>query len=296
MKKQYMADLALLVVTLAWGLSFILTKNSLAVLSSFNFLAIRFLVAGIPCVFIFYKRLLKLDKSTVKYASIIGGIMFSAYAMNTIGLNYTTASKSAFITGLAVILVPVFSALLFKQSPKPSVILGVICASIGLALLTLDGNVSLNIGDFYTFLGAIIFAFQVLAIAKYAVLVDPVNLAILQICIVGLLSTIASFLLETPTLPTTNTAWIDMLFLSLLCTSGAFIVQNAVQRYTTATHTALIFTGEPVFATMFAYLLGGELLSTRGIVGGILIISAMIFAELDLKLPFFKPKAQPTKM
>ncbi|WZL74130.1 DMT family transporter [Clostridiaceae bacterium 35-E11] len=296
MKKQYLADLALVAVTLAWGLSFILTKNSLAVLSSFNFLALRFWVAGIPCIFIFYKRLLKLDKSTVKYGWIIGGIMFSGYALNTIGLNYTTASKSAFITGLAVILVPVFSAWLFKQSPKPSVVLGVICASIGLALLTLDGNVRLNIGDFYTFLSAILFAFQVLAIAKYAVLVDPINLAILQICIVGLLSTIASFLLETPTLPTTTTAWIDMLFLSLLCTSGAFIVQNAVQKHTTATHTALIFTGEPVFATMFAYLLGGELLSTRGIVGGILIISAMIFAELDLKLPFFKPKAQPTKM
>ncbi|QEK12892.1 DMT family transporter [Crassaminicella thermophila] len=290
MKKQYKADLALLIVTLSWGISFILTKNSLDELSTFNFLAIRFLISAITSAFIFYKRILKIDKTTLKYSIIIGSFMFLGYAFQTIGLNFTTASKSAFISCLSVVFVPILSAFLLNKVPKPSSIIGVILATFGLALLTLDGDLNLNIGDFYTFLCTFCFAFQIITVSKYAVKVDAINLAILQIAVVGILSTIVSFLFESPIIPTGKDVWVSILFLSFLCTSGAFIIQNTVQKYTTATHTALIFTSEPVFASIFGYLIAGEILSTRGFIGAFLIISSMLFAELDFNLSFFKNK------
>ncbi|MFZ5966626.1 MAG: DMT family transporter [Bacillota bacterium] len=290
MNKQQKADLALLGVTLAWGVSFILTKNSLASLSTFNFLGVRFLIAALTSAVFFYKRMLKLDKDTLKYGIIIGMIMFSGYATQTLGLNYTTASKSGFITGFSVVIVPIFSAIVLKKAPKPSSVLGVVFAIIGLGLLTLDSNLTLNIGDLYTLIGAFCFAFHIITVGKYAVQVDAINLAILQIGVVGILSMTVSFLFENPIIPSGTNVWFSILFLSFVCTSGAFIIQNAAQKYTTATHTALIFTGEPVFSAIFAYLLAGEVLNGRGIIGSILIVSGMLVAELDVKIPFLKEK------
>ncbi|QXM06432.1 DMT family transporter [Crassaminicella indica] len=290
MNKKYKADLALLFVTLAWGLSFILTKNSLDALSTFNFLAIRFFIAAISAAVIFYKRVLKLNKSTLKYGILIGVIMFSGYAFQTVGLNYTTASKSAFISSLCVVLVPIFSSLLLKKRPKPAAIFGVILSTIGLGLLTLNGSLSLNLGDLLSLLCAFCFAFQILAISKYSVKVDTINLAIIQIIVVGLLSIIVSLLFEAPTLPSNKKVWVDILFLSFFCTSGAFIIQNTAQKHTSATHAALIFTGEPVFAAIFGYFICGEILSVRGFIGGFLIVSSMLLAELEIKIPFLKSK------
>ncbi|MBB6213989.1 drug/metabolite transporter (DMT)-like permease [Anaerosolibacter carboniphilus] len=288
MKKQHQADLALLGVTLAWGISFILSKNSLETLETFNFLGIRFLIAAITSALIFHKRLMKLDRATLKYGLFIGIIMFSGYGTQTLGLNYTTASKSGFITGFSVVIVPIFSAFVLKKLPKFSAIIGVVSAIVGLGLLTLDANLQLNIGDFYTLIGAVCFAFHIITVGKYAVQVDSINLAILQIGVVGILSTIVSLLFETPVIPTAANAWFSILFLAFVCTSGAFIVQNAVQKYTSTTHTALIFTGEPVFSAIFAYLLLGEVMNHRGIIGSILIVGGMLVAEIDFDLPFLK--------
>ncbi|SHI89286.1 Permease of the drug/metabolite transporter (DMT) superfamily [Geosporobacter subterraneus DSM 17957] len=296
MKKQHQADLALLLVTLAWGISFILTKNTLDTLSTFNFLSIRFIISALTSALIFYKRMLKLDRQTLKYGLLIGVIMFLGYATQTLGLNYTTASKSGFITGFSVVIVPIFSALVLKKAPKPAAILGVVFAIVGLGLLTLDNNLSLNMGDLYTLIGAFCFAFHIITVSKYAVKVDAINLAILQIGVVGVLSGIISLLFEAPVIPTGAGVWGSILFLSFVCTSGAFIIQNTAQKYTTATHTALIFSGEPVFSAMFAYLLAGEVLTGRGIIGSILILSGMLAAELDINLPFWKPKAQVQDM
>ena len=290
MKKQHQANLALLGVTLAWGISFILTKNSLETLETFNFLGIRFLIAAITSALLFHKRLMKLDRATLKYGILIGVIMFSGYATQTIGLNYTTASKSGFITGFSVVIVPIFSALVLKRLPKFSAIVGVILAILGLGLLTLDSNLQLNVGDLYTLIGAVCFAFHIITVGKYAVKVDAINLAILQIGVVGILSTIVTLLFETPIIPVDGSAWLSILFLAFVCTSGAFIVQNAVQKHTSTTHTALIFTGEPVFSAIFAYLLLGEIMNHRGIIGSILIVTGMLVAEIDFDLSFFKSR------
>lgn len=283
MSKQIKADLALLAVAIGWGASFILTKNALSTLATYNFLAIRFIIAFVTSSIIFYKNMLKLDRNTLKYGFLIGTILFAGYALQTMGLNYTTASKSAFITGFSVVLVPLISALFLKKVPERNAVIGAVMALVGLGFLTLNDNLSLNFGDLLTLFATLAFAMHIITVGKYTISVDSISCAIIQIGTVALLSLIMSFAVENPVIPKGSSVWINLFILSFVCTSGAFIVQNVAQKYTSATHTALIYTGEPVFAAIFAYFISGEVLSPRGFFGATLILSGMITAEVDFK-------------
>lgn len=284
MSKQIKADLALLAVTIGWGASFLLTKNALNDLATYNFLAIRFLLAFFISGAIFYKQMLAIDSKTLKLGLGLGLLLFVHYALQTVGLNITTVSKSAFITGINVVLVPVFSALLIKKMPARSSVLGVIFAILGLGLLTLNGGAfNVNFGDLLTLLCAIVFALYIIAVGKYTTEVDSIPFAIIQLGVVGILSLVTTFAIETPVIPPAGSVWFNIIFLSVFCTSGAYIVQNIAQQYTSATHTALIYSGEPVFAAIFAFVLAGEVLSHRGILGACLILLGMLVAEIDLE-------------
>lgn len=284
MTKQLKADIALLLITIGWGASFLLTKNSLAELSTFNFLSIRFSVALVLSLIIFYKKIISIDKNTLKYGVILGVVAYATYALQTIGLNYTTASKSAFITGFNVVLVPIFSALLVKKVPDKKVFFSVLIAFIGLGLLTLNKEVSgINIGDIYTFVCAIICAIHILLIDKYAKQYDSVMLAVIQIGVCAILSLITSLVFENPIIPASYNVWSNIIILSVVCTLVAFIVQNMAQKHTSPTHTALIFTAEPVFAAVFGYVILGEILNSQGLIGATLILIGMIITEVDLK-------------
>ncbi|WP_432408194.1 DMT family transporter [Wukongibacter sp. M2B1] len=296
MKRQFKADLALLAVTVGWGSSFILSKNTLTALEPYNFLAIRFIISGVMSSLIFYKNILRLDKSTVKYGFFIGFILFTAYAFQTVGLNYTTASKSAFITGFSVVLVPVISALFLKKVPERAAVIGAVMALFGLGFLTLNGSLALNIGDLLTLCSTFAFAMHIITVGKYTASVDSISLAIVQIGTVGILSLIMTLTTETLVIPKGSDVWINLVILSLVCTSGAFIVQNTAQKYTSATHTALIYTGEPVFAAIFAYFISREVLTPRGLFGAVLILTGMLVAEVDFKCIFNRPKYPDTRI
>ncbi|QUH20040.1 DMT family transporter [Alkaliphilus sp. B6464] len=283
MSKQLKADLSLLAVTVIWGSSFVLSKNSLDHLSTYNFLAIRFLLAALISAIIFYKNLINLDKDTIKYGILIGAVLFTSYAFQTVGLNYTSASKSGFITGFSVVIVPILSAFLLKVKPHKSAVIGVVFAIIGLGFLTLDSSLALNIGDLYTLISALMFALHIITVGKYTVKVDSIAMAIIQIGVVGVLSLFFSFATEKPILPKGSEIWVTIFVLSVLCTSGAFIIQNVMQKFTSPTHTALIYSGEPVFSAIFAYFVAGELLTRRAILGSVLILIGMIVSELDWK-------------
>lgn len=209
----------------------------------------------------------KIDKNTFKYGIIIGIILFSGFALQTVGLNYTSASKSAFITGFSVVLVPILSSVLLKKPPQTQAVAGAFLALIGLALLSLNGSLLLNIGDFYTLISAFAFALHIIMVGKYTVKIDSITLAIIQIGVVAILSLFTSFAIEKPIIPSAGVVWINIFILSIVCTSEPFIIQNIAQKYTTPTHTALIYTSEPVFAAIFGYFMIGEILSPKGILG-----------------------------
>ena len=289
MNAKIKADFALVFVTLTWGISYLLTQNTIENIEVFNFLAVRFSIGFFVSSLIFYKKIIKLDWKMIKYGVIVGSTLFLGFAAQTIGLLYTTTSKSAFITGVAVVLVPVLVAVFFKERIRREVVFGVVLAVAGLGFLTLNDINGLNIGDVLTLIAAFAFAMHIILVGHYTVKTESIQFAIMQIGTVAILSWITSIIFETPSLNFSLDSWGSMLFLGMFCTSVAFIVQTIAQRYTTSTHTALIYANEPVFAAMFGYLLVGEILGVRGILGAVLILSGMLISELDIR-KIFKSK------
>jgi drug/metabolite transporter (DMT)-like permease len=283
MTQRNKANLALLGVAMVWGSSFVLSKDTLNHLETFNFLALRFIMSGLICSIIFYRNMLTLTKRTFFHGVIIGTVLFMAYGLWAYGLNYTSASKSGFIIGFAVVIVPMLSALILKKVPPPASIAGALVAVAGLAMLSLDGGSSLQKGDLLTLAAAFMFALHIITIGQFTLTADSIALAVVQISVVGILSLPVTLIWETPVIPRGTQVWFNLMLLIVLCTAVAYIVMNHMQKYTSPTHTALIFTTEPVFAAFFAFLLLGEMLSSRAVAGCLLILSGMVVSELKWK-------------
>lgn len=279
MRRQLKADLALLSVVAIWGSTFVFIKDAIQHIQTYNFLALRFGIATLFLALFCLKRLPDLSITTIKNGTYLGLMLFGGYAFQTVGLNYTSASNSAFITGFSTVMVPVLSTLMLKKRPQPFAVLGVMLAVAGLGLLSLGNNLSLNIGDVYTLVAAFFFALQIIMIDRYVSVSDPLILAAVEIGVVALASTLFSVVLEQPEIPVRMNVWLVILVTSLLATTYAFIVQNIAQKYTSPTHTALIFLGEPVFAQACAFLVLGEILTPKQLVGCVLILAGMLAAE-----------------
>lgn len=288
LSKQAKADLALVGVAFIWGTTFVIVKDALTGIGPFYFLAWRFLAAFIFLALVFAAQLTKTSRELLSYSFIIGIFLFGGYALQTVGLQYTSAANAGFITGLSVVLVPLFGALGMGQQPDKNSWLGALVAAIGLYLLSgmaqkvrETGELALSRGDFLVFLCAICFAWHILLVGRYAPRFNPNLLAIYQILTVSLLSFIAAFCLESMPVVITREVWLAFAFTAIPATSLAFLVQNKVQRYTSPAHTAVIFTLEPVFAALTAFVWGHESLSIWQISGGVLIISGMLLAEFS---------------
>ncbi len=283
MSKKNKADLSLILVTAGWGASFILSKQALTELSVFNFLAYRFLVAFIICLVIFIKPMRKMSKETLQYGIGLGLVLFLAFSIQTMGLAYTSVSNSAFITGLSVVMVPLLLSVIEKKLPQAKIVVGSLMAVGGLGLLTLTGSsLQLNVGDLLSVIGAFFFALHIIGVGRAPRAASAVPMAILQIGTVGVLSLMTSLIFENPTLQVGSITGMNLFVLALVCTAGAYIVQNVAQQYTTAARTALIYAMEPVFAAVCGFILLGETLSGVGIFGAALILLGTLVTELPM--------------
>ena len=276
------ADSALILVTFVWGYTFVAIKGALALITPFNFMAIRFVISAILLLVLFRRKIKFISNGELKGGVVIGIFLFLAYAFQTTGLEYTTASNAGFITGFSVVLVPVFSAMLLKSKPEPESIAGVILAAAGLFLLSYNGSFSVNKGDLLVFFCAVSVAFHILSVGYYSVKFSAIRITIIQIGTVAVMSLFCVLLFEKPHIPMEKSVWSAIIITSLFATVGAYLVQNISQRFTSPTHTALIFSGEPVFAGIFGYCLLGEKLSLTAIAGCILILSGMLTSEMKI--------------
>lgn len=282
MRKQLFADLSLLLVVIVWGYTFVAIKNALAGVTPFNFIALRFIIAFLILAVVFRKRLSGLDRFVILRGSVIGIFLFFAYAFQTVGLKYTTASNAGFITGFSVVLVPVFSALILKAKPSIESSIGVACAIAGLFFLSYNNGYAVNKGDLLVLFCALAVAFHILTVGYYTKKTDSILLTIVQIGVVTILSVICAFLFEETVIPKSEVVWEALFVTSIFATVGAYLVQNIMQRFTSSTHTALIFSGEPVFAGIFGFCLLGERLSGWSVFGCILILAGMVISELRI--------------
>ncbi len=273
------ADFSLLLVTLVWGATFVVVKWAIADLPPFPFLAIRFALAFLsllPFIILNHK---KIDSKTVVKGLGIGVFLFSGYAWQTIGLQYTTASNAGFITGLSVVLVPALVAITTRTLPRPPLLIGVLSATIGLALLSLSEDFRLNQGDLLVLLCAISFALHIYLVGRYAPEADAAILAAAQILSVSLLSGLFSLIVPQSSMHFTANVWLGLVLTAIPATSLAFFIQTKMQQFTSPSHTALIFASEPVFSAIFAFFLAGEILTPRGLLGAALVLTGMLVAE-----------------
>lgn len=280
-KRQIRADLALLLMTLIWGSTFVMVKDAVTSFPVFSFLAIRFGMATLVLLIVGLKRLRTLNWRKLAAGVAVGLLLFAGYSFQTIGLRYTSASKAGFITGLSVVIVPVLSMLFWKHRPSAGAILGVLLAALGLASLTLNERFSIGYGDLIVLGCAFSYALHIISIGIFAPRIDPIALSIVQIATVTVACTVATFVTGVGWPAPTGQVWFAAGFTGLLATALAFGVQTSAQRFTTTTHTALIFVAEPVFAAVFGVLLAGDVLTGRILAGGILIVAGMIISELE---------------
>lgn len=290
-RKIIYADLALLFVAIIWGGGFVATKNVLDVITPFYLTGIRFLIAAVCLSLFSFKKLKKASKGDIKAGVIVGLFMFIGFAFQTVGFQYTTAGVSAFITASNVVMVPFLYWVLSKVKPKRFETIGAILCFIGISILSFDRNIGIGLGEFLTFLGAIGFALQIVAVGFFARGVDIFVLSTTQFFFTSIISFIIAFIFEPPLPQFTSDMLMPILYLSLVSSMLAFTIQNTAQRYTTTTHAAIFLSLEAVFGSLFGIMLLGEELSIRFLVGSIIILLSVITSETGFE--FLQNKKEP---
>jgi drug/metabolite transporter (DMT)-like permease len=277
-----LAHLGLGYCALVWGATFYVVKDALAGVDPVVMVAYRFLLAALlllPLVLLPAARAALWDPGTLRSGAILGIFLGTSYLTQTVGLKYTSAANSGFITGLFVVFVPLF-LMIFLRRPL-SVAQWAACgvAVLGLWLLT-GGGVGFNLGDGLTVLTAMAYAAQVLAADRFSRSdANPLVLVFHQFWITGVGSFALSLVLARPMSVRTEHALWAILLLTLLPTLSAFVIQLFAQRHVPAMTATMIFLLEPVFAALFAWTAGGERFSALPAAGGALIVVAMVWTE-----------------
>jgi drug/metabolite transporter (DMT)-like permease len=277
------ADLALLAVAAVWGLTFTAVQRALDTAGPFSFLTVRFALAAVALGVAFPRRVLRCGSRMLIVGALLGVWLTAGYSLQTVGLLYTTASRSAFITGLCIVLVPGLSLTVSRVWPRPASLLAVGLGAAGLFLLTSPQAGGMNLGDLLTLGCAVAFALHIVTAERAAPAHDPVPLAFWQIVTTAVLSGALMVVGEAPRLPLTRWTVPALAITSVLATGVAFVVQMWAQRRTSASHVAVVFTAEPVFAAVFAWAIQGEVLGVSGLIGGGLIVAGILAAQLGMR-------------
>jgi drug/metabolite transporter (DMT)-like permease len=282
MTKQLKADLSLIAVTVVWGASFPIMSIAFKSVPPYSFIAIRYILSALILGAVFMKKFKNFNKEMLKPGILIGLALGIGCILQAVGLIYTTPSKSGFITGLNVIFVPIFIALLYKKLPDFKTNVGVVLSVLGLALMSISGGMGINIGDFLTLLSAVAFAAQIILVDKFSRNSDLAILTTIEFLTVGLLSTVPAVIVEGFSMDLNLFAVGAIIFTALFCTIFAYGLQNVAQAYTTPTHTAIIFLAEPVFSAIFSVFIGDKL-SGRTFWGCLLILIGMIVINFKIE-------------
>lgn len=289
-KKVLFADLSLLLVAAVWGGGFVAVKDALDNISPFYIMSMRFSIATILMCLIFWKKIKNIKKQDLIAGLVIGVILFSAFAFQTVGLQYTTAGKQSFVTAVYVVMVPFLYWIVSRKTPgKYNIISAFICL-IGIGFLTLNPNegLALGKGDILTLACALLFAAHIVAVGHYAEKSDPVILTILQLGVSAVISICFALVLEKPPISMGKEVITPIIYLAIFSTFVAYLVQNVAQKYTYSTHAAIIMCLESVFGSLLSVIILSEDFTAKMVFGCIMIFIAIIISETELD--FLKKK------
>jgi drug/metabolite transporter (DMT)-like permease len=283
------ADASLVLITLIWGTTFVVVKLSVETVDPLLFVALRFALGGLVLGAVYRRRLLAADAATWRAGTVLGLALLAGFVFQTYGLRATTPARAAFITGLSVVLVPLIDAAGFGRRLGRGAIVGVALSAVGMAVLSAPLSAEELAGgdwrgDLLVLACAVAFALHIVGVGHYAARHDAAAIAVLQVGAVGLIAGLGAAL-GGAALPTASAPWLAVLYMGVVATAVVFRIQNWAQIHTSATHTALIFALEPVFAALFSALLYGEAITARAALGGALILAGMLASELRSRTP-----------
>lgn len=284
MSKRMKADMILIFVTMSWGVSYLLIDRCLEVMGAFTLNAYRFGGAFLCIMLLTFPKFKHISKMTWRYSAYIGVILLIVYTTANYGVKYTSISNSGFLISLTVLFTPIICFFVKKQIPDKKLLFVCIACTVGVALMTLDANFKMAPGDLICLLCAVCNSFY-LILVEQAVRheeVDAFQCGVLPLGFMGVYCTVLAFILEMPKLPANGEIWGNVLFLSLICTGFALVAQSLAQRYTDASHVGVIYTLEPVFSSIVAFIWAGEVLLPRAYLGEVIMIVSMIAMEVDL--------------
>ena len=269
-----------MLATFFWGITFVAVKDSMTHATPLAFMGVRFALAGILVLPFCYRGLKKLSYRGWRDGAILGTFLFGGFALQTAGLVHTTATRSAFITGLSVILVPPLSIMMLKKKVGPWIWTGVALAAVGLYFLSRPASGGFNRGDILTALCATCFAVEIILVQTYTQKHGAMNMVMVQIITTVILSLLFMWWLEKPSIHFVPSLWLDLFLTSVLATAGSLVIQSHYQKQTSAVRAAVIYTMEPLFAAAFAFLIFGEKMPWLGWLGAGLIVAGMLASEL----------------
>jgi drug/metabolite transporter (DMT)-like permease len=272
------ALLLLLAVTAVWGVTFVQVKDAVAIYPLFAFLAVRFAIASATLVVPGARRVASLGRAGVCAGVLAGALIGSGFALQTAGLARTTVSSTGFVTGMYVVLTPLFAMLVFRTPIGRAALVGVALCTTGLALLA-GVHAGSAVGDLLVLAGAAVYSLQIVLMERYAPRYDAIALTLVEMltAFAGLL--VVALALGELSVPHGWTVWGALLVTGIFASALAFLAQVWAQRRTTATRTALAFSMEPVWAAFFGITLAGDQLGAAGWLGCAVIMAGILVAE-----------------
>lgn len=293
MSEKTRAELVLFGTTFIWGGTFAIVKIGMEEISPILLTAVRFTLATAIITPLLYRTIFPLSLPAIRKGGLLGLFLFIGFTAQNIGLTITTASKSAFITGTMVLFVPVLQYLLERRSPRVGNVAGIVVVTAGLWLLTSPSGAGFNTGDFLTLGCAIAFAAYIVYLDMISATVHTSQLVFLQIVVTCLLSWALLAGFEHPVFALTATSIGALLYLTVLATVLTTWLQSRFQKDTTPTRAVIIFSIEPVWATIVAALAIGETVTAAGVFGGAMIIGGVLLSELSERIPLLNRPLVP---
>jgi drug/metabolite transporter (DMT)-like permease len=272
-----LATAALLAMTACWGSTFFLIKDLLDRVPTLDFLAVRFTIAGLVMLAVAPRAVTRLSPDSRRHAVALGALYGVAQILQTAGLAHTAASVSGFITGMYVVATPLLAAVLLRTRITAVTWAAVLLATAGLGVLTLDG-VAIGYGEAITLVGAILYALHIVGLGAWSRPAEALGMSIVQLLVIAVICLVATAP-DGVVLPATTGDWVSVVYMAVFAGALALVGQTWAQAHLAPTRSAIIMSMEPVFAAFFAVLLGGESLALRMLVGGVMVLTAMLVVE-----------------
>lgn len=277
-------SLLLTLAAMIWGSSFIVMKSAVDFLTPNVLLFVRFSLATVIMVIMFYKYVKDIKLKDLKGGVVTGTCLFLAYLTQTIGLTMTTPGKNAFLTAVYCAIVPFFVWIFYHKRPDNYNFIAALLCIFGVGLVSLDGNLSMNLGDLLTLIGGIFYALHILAIKKYSQEMHPIKLTTLQFAMTAILAFFGSLFFEDISLvkQIDSSIILQIGYLAFFATAVTLLCQNMGQHLVSECNAAILLSLESVFGVIFSVLLYGEVLSFKVASGFVLIFIALIISETKL--------------